>query len=190
MSIDPVEQKTWIEQCIVGERKAQQKLYDSFYGKMLSVCMRYARNTDQAKDILQDGFIKVFNSLERFNHEGSLEGWIRRIMVNTAIDLIRKEKRSLVIHNSEERLDESVEIVAIEDNSEEDELQLSMTQVVDAMQELSPGYRAVFNLYVMEDMTHKEIAEKLNISEGTSKSNLSKAKMNLKKILAEKAQDI
>ena len=76
-----------------------------------------------------------------------------------------------------------MEIVAIEDNSEEDELQLSMTQVVDAMQELSPGYRAVFNLYVMEDMTHKEIAEKLNISEGTSKSNLSKAKMNLKKIL-------
>lgn len=189
MSIDPVEQKVWVEQCQQGDRKAQQRLYEAHYGKMLGVCMRYATDIDQAKDILQDGFIKVFNSLERFNHSGSLEGWIRRIMVNTAIDLIRKEKRSKVLSKSEERIDESVDIVQ-EDFSEDNEgQQLSMTQVVEAMQHLSPGYRAVFNLYVMEDMTHKEISAKLGISEGTSKSNLSKAKLNLKRILSEQGQE-
>lgn len=149
--------------------------------------MRYANDGDHAKDMLQDGFIKVFNSLEKFDHKGSLEGWIRRIMVNTAIDRIRKDKRSLVLDRSEELLDEGADRSDIDmGESEDDVFELDMSDVVEAMQELSPAYQAVFNLYVMEDMTHKQIAEELGISEGTSKSNLSKAKMNLKKILTKK----
>jgi RNA polymerase sigma-70 factor (ECF subfamily) len=144
--------------------------------------MRYAKDRDEAKDILQDGFIKVFQSLEKFNREGSLEGWIRRIVVNTAIDRIRKDKRSLVMSNSEDLLDEGVQDEVIE---EDEKMNLNMKDVIIAMQDLSPGYKAVFNLYVMEDMTHKEIAEHLGISEGTSKSNLAKAKLNLRKILLE-----
>jgi RNA polymerase sigma-70 factor (ECF subfamily) len=144
--------------------------------------MRYAKDRDEAKDILQDGFIKVFQSLEKFNREGSLEGWIRRIVVNTAIDRIRKDKRSLVMSHSEDLLDEGVQDEVIE---EDEKMNLNMKDVIRAMQDLSPGYKAVFNLYVMEDMTHKEIAEHLGISEGTSKSNLAKAKLNLRKILLE-----
>jgi RNA polymerase sigma factor (sigma-70 family) len=185
MSIDTVEQKTWLNLCIAGDRNSQRALYEQHHGKMLAVCLRYARDMDEAKDILQDGFIKVFNSLDRYNHKGSLEGWIRRIMVNTAIDRIRKDKRSLIINRSEELLDEGRE-EAEEFSEEEDSLELNMTHVVEAMQKLTPGYQAVFNLYVMEDMTHKEIAKTLGISEGTSKSNLAKAKMRLRKILLNK----
>ncbi|NNC81969.1 MAG: RNA polymerase sigma factor [Flavobacteriales bacterium] len=183
MSIDPVEQKTWLDRCLAGDRNSQRKLYESFYGKMLGVCLRYAKDMDQAKDMLQDGFIKVFNSLDRFNHNGSLEGWIRRIMVNTAIDHIRRDKRSLVLSQSEELIDQGMDLEDDPHEEDEEEISLTMTHVVEAMQHLSPGYKAVFNLYVMEDMTHKEIAETLGISEGTSKSNLAKAKKKLKQIL-------
>lgn len=184
MSIDPVEQKAWIDRCLAGERNSQRRLYETFYGKMLGVCLRYGNDMDQAKDMLQDGFIKVFNNLDRYNHSGSLEGWIRRIMVNTAIDHIRRDKRSLVLSQSEELIDQGLDL---EDEQDEDEdLQLDMSHVIEAMQELSPGYKAVFNLYVMENMTHKEIASNLGITEGTSKSNLAKAKMKLRKILLDK----
>ena len=190
MSIDPIEQKKWIERCLAGDSRSQQRLFETFYSKMLGVCMRYASDSDQAKDILQEGFIKAFKSLDNFDHKGSLEGWIRRIMVNTAIDRIRKEKRSLVLSRSEEMLDQAIEL---SDDGlgemEEEGLELNMTHVVEAMHQLSPAYQTVFNLYVMEDMTHKEIADRLGISEGTSKSNLSKAKMNLKKILSKRQND-
>ena len=182
MNADKAEYLEWIDGCLSNDRKAQRQLYKSFYGKMLSICMRYAGDRDEAKDILQDGFVKVFQSLEKFNRDGSLEGWIRRIMVNTAIDKIRRDKRSLIISQSEDLLDKGIE-EEVEDEEEDEYLDLSMKDVVRAMQDLSPGYKAVFNLYVMEDMTHKEIAAELGISEGTSKSNLAKAKLNLRKIL-------
>ncbi|NNK80084.1 MAG: RNA polymerase sigma factor [Flavobacteriales bacterium] len=183
MSIDLVEQETMLDRCLAGDRNSQRWLYEKHYGKMLGVCLRYSSDIDQAKDILQDGFIKVFNSLDKFNREGSLEGWIRRIMVNTAIDHIRRDKRSLTLSHSEELLDSGLDITEDPEENENETLQLNMSQVVEAMQELSPGYKAVFNLYVMEDMTHKEIAQALGITEGTSKSNLAKAKMKLRKIL-------
>jgi RNA polymerase sigma factor (sigma-70 family) len=183
MSIDPVEQKTWIDLCRSGDRNSQRRLYETYYGKMLGVCLRYAKDMDQAKDMLQDGYIKVFNSLDKFTHSGSLEGWIRRIMVNTAIDHIRRDKRSLVLSQSEELIDQGLDLEEEEYGEEDEGLQLDMSHVIEAMQDLSPGYKAVFNLYVMEDMTHKEIAKTLGISEGTSKSNLAKAKVKLKKIL-------
>ena len=182
MNADKAEYLEWIDGCLSNDRKAQRQLYKKFYGKMLSICMRYAGDRDEAKDILQDGFIKVFQSLDKFNRDGSLEGWIRRIMVNTAIDKIRRDKRSLTLSQSEDLLDVNVQMEEEEEEVDE-RMELNMKDVITAMQDLSPGYKAVFNLYVMENMTHREIAVELGISEGTSKSNLAKAKLNLRKIL-------
>jgi RNA polymerase sigma-70 factor, ECF subfamily len=184
MNANKAEYLEWIDGCLSNDRKAQRQLYKEFYGKMLSICMRYAGDRDEAKDILQDGFIKVFQSLDKFNQDGSLEGWIRRIMVNTALDKIRKDKRSLTLSQSEDLLDVGVQMEEEEEEEDLDErMELNMKDVIRAMQDLSPGYKAVFNLYVLENMTHREIAEELGISEGTSKSNLAKAKLNLRKIL-------
>lgn len=173
-----------IDGCLAGERKAQEQLYERFYGKMLAVCLRYTKNHDQAKDILQDGFIKVFHSLEQFQRDGSFEGWIRRIMVNTAIDYFRRSRHSHLL------LGENQDIEAFEDITAEEEPaatalegNLKPADVINAMQKLTPAYRTVFNLYVFEDMTHKQIAETLGINIGTSKSNLAKAKARLRQIL-------
>lgn len=178
--------------CINNDRKCQRVLYEKFYGKMMGVCLRYASDSNQAKDILQDGFIKVFRNLERYNFSGSFEGWIRRIMVNTAIDYFRKNRSSHVLLLPDEQA-----IEEFEENSEEAEFELNpeeepeftMQDVIAAMQQLSPAYRAVFNLFVMENRSHQDIAEELNISVGTSKSNFSKAKVNIRKILINKTKE-
>lgn len=175
--------------CIESDRKAQRQLYEMFYGKMMGVCLRYANDSNQAKDILQDGFIKVFRNLERYNFSGSFEGWVRRIMVNTAIDYFRKSRSSHVLLLPDEQAIESVEAEVEEsevDIDPNDEPEFTMKDVIEAMQELSPAYRAVFNLFVMENRSHQDIAEELNISVGTSKSNFSKAKANIRKILLKK----
>ncbi|MBK6341418.1 MAG: RNA polymerase sigma factor [Flavobacteriales bacterium] len=175
-----------VDGCVAGDRRAQQRVYEQFYGKMMAVCMRYTKNTDQAKDILQDGFIKVFRSMESFNRAGSFEGWIRRIIVNTAIDHFRRSKHSYLLLGEERSIED------FKDQDEEDTLaddtgeelpDLKPADVINAMQKLTPAYRTVFNLYVFEEMTHKEIADALGINVGTSKSNLAKAKHNLKKLL-------
>lgn len=172
-----------IDGCLAGERRSQQLVYELFYGKMMSVCLRYTKNHDQAKDILQDGFIKVFRNLGKFKRDGGFEGWIRRIMVNTAIDHFRRARHSYLLLG-EDRSMEEFEDLAEENNNESDEvLDLKPADVINAMQKLTPAYRTVFNLYVFEDMSHKEIAETLDISIGTSKSNLAKAKNNLKRLL-------
>jgi RNA polymerase sigma-70 factor, ECF subfamily len=175
-----------IDGCLAGERRSQQRVYELFYGKMMTVCLRYTKNTDQAKDILQDGFIKVFQSMDKFNRAGSFEGWIRRIMVNTAIDHFRRTKNSYLLLGEERSIedfgDQDEEDVLAEENTEE-EWDVKPADVINAMQKLTPAYRTVFNLYVFEEMTHKEIAEMLGINIGTSKSNLAKAKHNLKKLL-------
>ncbi|MBK7944484.1 MAG: RNA polymerase sigma factor [Flavobacteriales bacterium] len=175
-----------VDGCMKGERRAQQRVYELFYGKMMSVCMRYTKNTDQAKDILQDGFIKVFRSMESFNRAGSFEGWIRRIIVNTAIDHFRRSKHSYLLLGEERSIEDFADGDAedtLADDPGEDLPDLKPADVINAMQKLTPAYRTVFNLYVFEEMTHKEIAEALGINVGTSKSNLAKAKGNLKKLL-------
>lgn len=175
-----------IDGCIAGERRSQQRVYELFYGKMMAVCLRYTKNHDQAKDILQDGFIKVFRSMDKFNRAGSFEGWIRRIMVNTAIDYFRRAKNAYLLLGEERSIEDfgdQDEEDTIEDESSEEVLDLKPADVINAMQKLTPAYRTVFNLYVFEEMTHKEIAELLGINIGTSKSNLAKAKHNLKKLL-------
>jgi RNA polymerase sigma-70 factor, ECF subfamily len=169
-----------------GDRKSQQQLHQMFYGKMLSACMRYTDDIDDAKDILQDGFLKVFNNLKLFENKGSLEGWVRRIIVNTAIDSIRKNKELFVELNDDRTL-------IIDDHDEDLEMQqyqhLQAETIIGLIQKLSPVYKTVFNLYVIENYSHKEIAEQLNISIGTSKSNLAKAKMNLKKLFENHTQN-
>lgn len=176
-----------LDGCLAGERRSQQRMYELFYGKMMAVCLRYTKNHDQAKDILQDGFIKVFRNLPEYTRTGSLEGWIRRIMVNTAIDYFRRSKHSYLLLG-EDRSMEEFEDIPEEQDMEEPWGDLKPADVINAMQKLTPAYRTVFNLYVFEDMSHKEIADTLEITIGTSKSNLAKAKANLKRLLKKEGQ--
>lgn len=153
-----------------------------FYGKMMSICRRYTRNEDQAKDILQDAFIKVFSKVSKFNFEGSFEGWVRRIVVNTAIDFTRKAKNDYLLMNENQSI-EDFENDLLEIEEEEFNIPLNVGDVINGMNKLSNAYRTVFNLYVFENYSHQEIADALGISVGTSKSNLAKARANLKKLL-------
>ena len=177
---------TLVDGCLRQDRMAQEKVYELFYGKMMAVCLRYTKNTDQAKDILQDGFIKVFRGVDKFNRAGSFEGWVRRIMVNTAIDHFRRAKNSYLLLGEDRSIEDFADHDAediIADEEQDTHLDLKPADIINAMQKLTPAYRTVFNLYVFEELTHKEIADMLGINIGTSKSNLAKAKHNLKKLL-------
>lgn len=174
-----------IEGCIRGERSSQQKMYELLYGKMLGVCIRYTREREDAVDVLQEGFIKVFANIKHFESTGSFEGWVRKIMVNTAIDFYRKNKKMIVYPNSE-YVENNAEDIKEEENPDDEYMNVSPNEIMEAVQQLTPQYRTVFNMYVVDGYTHKEIAQELGINEGTSKSNYSKAKMNLKKALSKK----
>ena len=157
-----------MEGCKAGDRKMQEMLYKQTASKMLAVCMRYAKDRMEAEDVLQMGYIKIFQKIREYRGEGSFEGWIRRIMVNTAIESYRKNLRSL-------------SIVPIEDAYEQpaqgfDFSSLGMQDLMGVIQKLADGYRMVFNMYIIEGYSHKEIAETLGISEGASKSQLSRAR--------------
>jgi RNA polymerase sigma-70 factor, ECF subfamily len=175
-----------IDGCLKGDRRSQQAVYKMFYGKMKSVCMRYTRDQDQAMDVLQEGFVKVFNNLERYTGVGSFEGWIRRIMVNLSIDRFRRLKHDFVLLGENDNLenwDSHSDDPEAEEDGDDAIYDITPEQIVDAMQQLSPAYRTVFNLYVFENYSHQDIAEALNISVGTSKSNYAKARKNMKKLL-------
>lgn len=176
--------KQVVEACSKGNAEMQQALYKATYSKMMLVCYRYANRPEEAKDLLQEGFIKVFDKIGRFNFKGSLEGWIRRIMVNHAIDEYRKNKNKFSMSET------LIEAENIPDDSVDEGLfdGLSAKDLLAFVQSLSPVYRTVFNLYVLDGYTHTEIAEELGISEGTSKSNLSKAKRNLKEMILQSVQ--
>lgn len=164
-----------IRGCIDGERRMQEELYRRFSAKMYAVCLRYAGNADDAQDILQDGFVKIFKNLDRFRGEGSFEGWIRRIFVNTAIEHLRRRTYLTPIAEKEENTIPYKEKTALDRLGEKDILKL--------ISQLSPGYRTVFNMYVVEGYTHKEIGDLLGISEGTSKSQLARARMILQEMV-------
>ena len=157
--------------CMEGNRRMQEELYRRFSPRMYAVCLRYAGNAEEAEDILQEGFIKVFKKLDSFRSEGSFEGWIRRIFVNTAIEHFRRKRYLMPVTEKEENTIEGKYVSVLDELAEKDILAL--------VQELSPGYRTVFNMYVVEGYTHKEISDMLGISEGTSKSQLSRAKVIL-----------
>lgn len=169
--------------CKANKRRAQNELFNMLYGKMLGVALRYTGNIDDAHDVTQNAFVKVFDKVIGYSSTGSFEGWVRRIVTNTAIDFIRKQKN---IHIS---LDQQEYEWLSADEGEElqwnNTLEKEADRVMDEIQKLSPAYRLIFNLYVIEDYSHQEIAEMLDISIGTSKSNLSKAKRNLLKNLVQ-----
>ena len=158
-----------------GNRKMQYELYQRFAPKMYGVCLRYAGSAEEAEDILQEGFIKVFKKLESFRGEGSFEGWVRRIFVNTAIEHFRKKNHLQPITEKEESTIEGKYLSVLDNLAEKD--------IIGLVQQLSPGYRTVFNMYVVEGYTHREIADMLSISEGTSKSQLSRAKLILQDLV-------
>jgi RNA polymerase sigma factor (sigma-70 family) len=174
-----------IDGCIGHKRTAQEKFFKLYYGKMMGVCMRYISDRDSAQEVVQESFIKIFDKLASFDKKGSLEGWIRRIVVNTAIDSIRKSKKD-PFRTDDDNDFKMGAVNPMEEQEDIDLFHLKAEIAMEAIQDLSPAYRAVFNLYVIENYSHKEIAEKLNISEGTSKSNLAKAKMNLMKLVTSK----
>lgn len=161
-----------LDGCRKGQRKAQELLYKMLASKMLGVCMRYAKDTFEAEDMLQLGFVKLFNKIGEFRSEGSFEGWVRRIMVNTAIEVYRKNQRMLNVVDIDDVYDEP--------QTTFDMNTLEVRDLMNLIGELSPGYRLVFNMYVLEGFSHREIADQLGITEGASKSQLSRARAILK----------
>ena len=177
-----------IEGCKTSDRRAQEQLFKKFYGKMLVVSLRYIRDKDSAQEVLQEGFIKVFEHIKGYDKKGSFEGWMRRIIANCAIDAIRKSKKDFLLSDN----DNDFKFLPEEEDSAEDWsiTTLKAEVAMEAIDNLSPAYRTVFNLYVLENYTHREIGEILGISEGTSKSNLAKAKMKLQEQLNKKFSNI
>jgi RNA polymerase sigma-70 factor (ECF subfamily) len=168
-----MDDNTLVIECVKCNPKAQRLLFDKFAPKMLTICLRYAKDTADAEDVLQEGFVKVFSKLSDFKMEGSLEGWIRRIMVNTSLDAIRKNKK----HLTDAKL-EDVEYKIISSESTSDQLQADdLLKLINA---LPGGYKVVFNLFAIEGYSHKEIADLLGVSENTSKSQYSRARAHLR----------
>jgi len=157
-----------IQGCINEEKAAQKYLYDAYSPKMYYVCLRYARHASEAQDMLQDGFIKVFDNIGSFKFNGSFEGWIRRIIVNTALNHCRKSSFKHEKLGIEDYQDKVVQSKAVSNMGEKELLAL--------IQKLPEGYRMVFNLYVIEGFSHKEIGEMLEITESTSRSQLAKSR--------------
>lgn len=166
--------KELIERCIRQDEAAQAKVYTLFAPRMYGVCQRFAGSTLEADDFLQEGFLRVFRQIRSFRYEGSFEGWIRRIIINTAINITKREMKYMTTENPAHfdfPLNTDISPLSA----------LSHQELLAAIQKLPAGYRTVFNLYVIEGYTHKEIGDLLHISENTSKSQLFAAKRSLRK---------
>lgn len=162
--------KELVRLCKQQDRKAQEKLYREYSEQLFLLCLKYSANYEQAKDLLQDSFIKIFQNIDQYRGDGAFQGWMSRIVINTAIK--RSKKNGIHLSITGDISEESVEDF-------EDE-HLSLDFLIQTIQKLPEAYRLVFNLYVMEEYSHKEIAQMLGISEGTSKSNLARARMKLR----------
>ena len=162
-----------IERCLARDPKAQEILYKRFASRMYGVCLRYARNTLEADDLLQEGFIRVFTFLKDYRDQGSLEGWVRRTFVNTALNYYNQRSKD----HAEVSIDKAdADHHPVDENAID---QMSANELLDLIRKLPEGYRMVFNLYVIEGYTHQEIAGMLGITESTSKSQLSRARLSL-----------
>jgi RNA polymerase sigma-70 factor (ECF subfamily) len=147
---------------------------------MYGVCLRYSENAEDANDVLQEGFIKVYKNLDKFRGDGSFEGWVRRIFINTSIEHYRKKVKLYNVSEVQENTVEDTDLSALDS--------LAVKDIMNIINELSPGYKQIFNLHVVEGYSHKEIADMLGITEGTSKSQLARAKGVLKKIIEGRAE--
>jgi RNA polymerase sigma factor (sigma-70 family) len=174
--IQEISEETLVKGCINNNRKIQELLYRKFSSEMFSICVAYENDRDKAKDILQDGFIKVYRNIESYDNQGSLKGWIRRIITNTAIDHWRKSLK--------ENQFLSIDALAFKDQPfDQSSTSINCTDILNQVSKLPSGARMIFNLYALEGYSHKEIAEKLKISEGTSKSQVNRARQLLKQYL-------
>ncbi|MBC6995375.1 sigma-70 family RNA polymerase sigma factor [Neolewinella lacunae] len=183
MPASPAEEKMGliINACRTGNRKAQETLYQHYFSYGLSIALRYGHDREEARDILQEGFYKVFSGLDHYDPALPFKTWLRRVLINAAIDYLRRYKR---------RPEELSEDLPPASNSHNDGWEhLQYDDVLAAVCQLSPAYRLVFNLYAIEGFRHREIAEKLSISEGTSKSNYAKARLQLQQYLKNKGID-
>jgi len=164
-----------IKKVLEGDKRSQKAFYQKFAPKMYGVALRFARDKDEANDMLQEGFVKVFSKLEFYRGDGSLEGWIRRTIVNTAINIYKRDLK----HQPSRDLDT---VMIFEKNKEASPIeQMSVKELLGQIKKLPDGYRTVFNLYVVDGYSHKEIANMLDITENTSKSQLSRARAYLQK---------
>jgi len=172
---EQIGEEVLIAGCVKGDRKMQEELYKIFAPRMFTICMRYASCYQEAEDLLQEGFIKAFGNIDRFRNEGSFEGWMKRIFINTAIEGYRKTHQNNYTMEVEDMKNDLVQ--------QDDFHQLSAADLLRMVQALSPGYRTVFNLYAIEGYSHLEISEMLGISVGTSKSQLARARYLLQKMV-------
>lgn len=166
-----------INGCIKKDRASQKELYKLFYGYAMRICLRYAKNRDEAVEMVNDGFMKVFTNLHRYDKDKSFNAWVSTIMINTSIDYYRKRIKQIQMEelNAKHELEDSGNILS----------HLNYDDLINLVQKLSYAYRTVFNLFAIDGYSHEEIAEMLSISVGTSKSNLFKARENLKQMLTE-----
>jgi RNA polymerase sigma-70 factor (ECF subfamily) len=160
------------------ERWALKQLYEEYHDILYPICLRYAQKEEEAEDILHEGFIKIFKNIEKYQPGTSIKSWMRRIMVNAAIDHYRERKRK--------RTEEITPMLKLRSKRPDILSKITVDEILEALRQLSPTYRTVFNLFVMEGFSHREIAEKLNITESTSRSNLVKARNKLKSLLLPK----
>jgi RNA polymerase sigma factor (sigma-70 family) len=167
--------KNIINGCLKGSRRDQELLYRRYAARLYAVCLQYSGNDEEARDILQEGFIKIFENLVHYKYEGSFDGWVRRIMVNTALEKYRSKHNLYRVDD----IDRIPELDAEPDN--EDYAGLEARDLMEIIRELPPRYRIVFNLFAIEGYSHKEISDMMSISEGTSKSNLSRARVILQR---------
>lgn len=172
----------YVRGCVLNQRESQRKIYSSFYGYAMTICDCYAGNEDDALEILNDGFLKIFKEIHHYtpaytNEINSFKGWLRKIMVYTAIDHYRRNQKHKVISE----LDSSIMHISVNEENALDKL--SYDEIIRFIQQLSPAYRTVLSLFILEGLSHEEIAYQLGISVGTSKSNLAKARKQLQKIL-------
>lgn len=170
--------------CLNGNEKAQKRLFEKYSGQMMAVCLRYGGDHQEAEDMFQDGFIKVFQKLEKYNGKGPLGAWIRRTIANNALDQLRKNKREND-HVSQYEVEFKLENQDRVEPFDEDQPKLSNARLTTLIQEMPPGYRTVFNMYVVEEYSHKEIAEQMGISESTSKTQYRKAKAYMRNLIEE-----
>ena len=171
-----------IEGCVAGKRSAQSALYRKYAAVMLAICLRYAQNRDEAEDILQEAFLKIFQNIQCYRSEGSFEGWMKRIMINHALNYYRKNRKQPFLEDIE-----SINETEIMEKDEQPSAHapVSAEKLTSLIQMLPPGYRMVFNMYVFEEYSHKEISQELSISENTSKTQLLKARRMLRKKIIE-----
>jgi len=165
-----------IDGCVSNKREFQKLLYQRFSGNLLSLCFRYCKSKEEAEDILQEGFLKIFKNIHKYRGTGSFEGWIKRIIINTALEELRKNKREFIT--------EDIDGLRIQPESfDGGDSIINTKDLMKYIQALPDGYKIVFNLFVIEGYSHGEISEMLNISSGTSKSQLSKARIYLQKMM-------